>query len=192
MNNRSLRTQLGIIFWGFLLLVVSSVGVTFWLVQTQQNDAAIINLAGRQRMLAQQMTQLALTDPANPELGETTARFEQTLRALLDGGEVVDGYGQPEAASGRVLLLPPTTHPSIRRPLQDVAAFWPLFQTELTPPVNSRLLESETAVLLARLDAVVGAYETQAQAKISWLRGVRWWWLTVSMAISISWLSSCW
>ncbi|GIK55602.1 MAG: GAF domain-containing protein [Chloroflexi bacterium] len=173
MRNRSLRTQLGIIFWGFLLLVVSSVGVTFWLVQTQQNDAAIINLAGRQRMLAQQMTRLALTDPANPELGETIARFDQTLRALLDGGEVVDRYGQPEAASGRTLLLPMTTDPAIRRPLQDVAAFWPLFQTELTPPVNSRLLESETAVLLARLDAVVSAYEAQARAKIAWLRGVQ-------------------
>ncbi|MBX3055319.1 MAG: type IV pili methyl-accepting chemotaxis transducer N-terminal domain-containing protein [Anaerolineae bacterium] len=173
MKNRSLRTQLGIIFWGFLLLVISSVGVTFWLVQTQQNDAAIINLAGRQRMLAQQMTRLALTDPANPELGETITRFDQTLRVLLDGGAVVNGYGEPEAASGRTLLLSPTTDPTIRRHLQDVADFWPLFRTDLTPPVNSRLLESETAVLLTRLDAVVSAYEAQAQAKIGWLRGVQ-------------------
>ena len=94
MKNRSLHTQLGLVFLGFLLLVISSVAVTFWLVQTQQNDAAIINLAGRQRMLAQQMTRLALTDPDNPELTETITRFEQTLAALMNGGEVVDGNGR--------------------------------------------------------------------------------------------------
>ncbi len=166
MKNRSLHTQLGAIFWGFLLLVVSSVGATFWLVQTQQNDAAIINLAGRQRMLAQQMTRLALTDPANPELGEAITRFEQTLMALVDGGEVVDGYG-------RTHTLPPTTNPALRRQLDDVTAVWPTFQNYLTPPAHDRLLESETVTLLVRLDALVSAYEAQAQVKISWLRGVQ-------------------
>lgn len=173
MRNGSLQVQLNAIFLGFMLLVISAVGVTFWLVQTQQNDAAIINLAGRQRMLVQQMARLALTDPTNPELGESIAHFDQTLMVLLHGSEAVDGYGVPEAASGRNLLLPPTTSPILRRQLDDVVADWPTFQDYLTPPVNDRLLESETIALLDRLDAIVSGYEAQAQVKINRLRWVQ-------------------
>lgn len=86
MRNRSLQTQLNAIFLGFLLLVFSSAATTFWLAQTQQQDAALINLVGRQRMLEQQMARLALTAPEDPELVQTIGRFEQTLAALTGGG----------------------------------------------------------------------------------------------------------
>ena len=42
---QSLRWRLGAIFVGFLLLVAASVTATFLVIQTQQADAAIINLA---------------------------------------------------------------------------------------------------------------------------------------------------
>lgn len=166
MKQLSLRYQLGAIFLGFLLLVLSSVAVTFWLVQTQQNDAAIINLAGRQRMLAQQMTRLALSDPVSPELAESAARFEQTLTALRAGGELVNG-------NGRSYLLPPTTDPAIRAQLDDIAARWLIFQRTLQSPVNSVVLQAELATLLGKLDKVVSAYEALARAKINRLRGVQ-------------------
>lgn len=166
MKQLSLHKQFGAIFLGFLLLVSSSVGVTFWLVQTQQNDAAIINLAGRQRMLAQQMTRLALLDPASPELAESAARFEQTLTALRTGGELVDG-------NGRSYALPPTTDPAIRAQLDDITAHWPAFQSALQPPVNSAVLQTELATLLGKLDETVSAYEALARAKMNRLRGVQ-------------------
>src|SRR3972149_513325 len=40
---------------GFLLLVAASVAVTFAALQRQRDDALIINMAGRQRMLIQTM-----------------------------------------------------------------------------------------------------------------------------------------
>ncbi len=166
MKNRSLRTQLGFVFLGFLLLVISSVAVTFWLVQTQQNDATIINLAGRQRMLAQQMTRLALTDPINPELTTTTARFEQTLDVLMNGGEVID-------SNGRSLILSPTADPTIQAHLLEITNQWLAFQTHLQPPIDSVLLQSDFATLLSQLDNTVSAYEAEAQTKITRLRWVQ-------------------
>ena len=163
MNNNSLRVQLSAVFLGFLLLVLSSVAVTFWLVQTQQQDAAIINLAGRQRMLAQQMTRLALTDPNNPELAATITRFEQTLTALAEGGEVVDG-------NGRSFTLSPPTNPPVQSRLAAIATLWPAFQNHLQPPIDSAVLQTAFTTLLARLDEAVSVYEAQAQAKITRLR----------------------
>jgi two-component system nitrate/nitrite sensor histidine kinase NarX len=185
MRNGSLQVQLNAIFLGFMLLVISAVGVTFWLVQTQQNDAAIINLAGRQRMLAQQIIRLTLTDPANPELAETIARFEQTLSLLTVGGEVVDGNGAPDAASGRPLILSPATNPTIQSHLAAIALQWRTFQTYLQPPVDSARLQTEFAILLAQLDTAVGAYEAEAQAKINRLRWVQVIFLTAAFLLLV-------
>ena len=166
MKNGSLRMQLGLVFLGFLLLVISSVVVTFWLVQTQKNDAATINLAGRQRMLLQQMTRLALTDQDNPVIKETIDRFELTMIALSEGGEVVDG-------NGRSLTLPPATDSAIRTELDEIALIWPTFQTQLMPPIDNMRLQTTLEALLLKLDTVVSAYETVAQTKIIWLRWVQ-------------------
>ncbi|HSM58241.1 MAG TPA: GAF domain-containing protein [Candidatus Sulfomarinibacteraceae bacterium] len=166
MNERSLRSQLGAIFLGFLLLVLGSVAATSWLVQTQRNDAAVINLAGRQRMLAQQMTRLALTEPASPQLAETIALFQQTQTVLVDGGETITG-------SDRAVRLPPTTDPTIRAELDEVAAAWAAFQTQLQPAVDGEHLQAEFPALLANLDDVVSAYEAQAQARVTRLRWVQ-------------------
>lgn len=166
MKGYLLRLQLGIVFIGFLLLVVSSVAVTFWLVQTQQNDAAIINLAGRQRMLLQQMTRLALTDPDNPTLEETIAAFQQTLTALSEGGTVFAG-------NGRALSLPPAIHSETTALLDEIGTLWPAFQNQLTTPEDNARLQTDSETLLVRLDAVVSSYEQQAQAKINRLRWVQ-------------------
>ncbi|KAA3664921.1 MAG: hypothetical protein DWQ04_03260, partial [Chloroflexi bacterium] len=176
MKNSSLRVQLSAVFLGFLLLVISSVTVTYWLAQTQQHDAAIINLAGRQRMLAQQMTRLALTDPKNPELSETIAHFEQTLSVLTNGGEIVDG-------NGRSLTLPPTTHPTTHTLLQEIATIWPTFKNQLHAPVNSEQLQAEFATLLPKLDKIVSTYETQAKAKINRLYWVQFIFLTTAFLL---------
>lgn len=48
-----LQTRFALLFAAFAPLVVVSVGVTYLGLQTQRQDALIINLAGRQRMLVQ-------------------------------------------------------------------------------------------------------------------------------------------
>jgi nitrate/nitrite-specific signal transduction histidine kinase len=56
----SIQNRLGLFFLAFFLLVSVSVGATFWGIQAQRDDALVINLGGRQRMLTQQMTRLAV------------------------------------------------------------------------------------------------------------------------------------
>ena len=121
---RSLRAQLNLIFLGFLFLVGSSVTVTFLLVQTQTDDATVINLAGRQRMLSQKMTWLALTQPSNPELDRAIELFDQTLYALRDGGATLD-------STDRLVTLPPAPDPSLRSQLGDAVTAWETFRAHL-------------------------------------------------------------
>src|SRR3970040_2221163 len=55
----TIQGRMGLLFLAFFLLVSVSAGLTFWGIETQKTDALVINLAGRQRMLIQQMTRLA-------------------------------------------------------------------------------------------------------------------------------------
>src|SRR5512139_3432691 len=94
-----LQAQLTILFTAFVLLVVVSVSLTFWGLQTQRQDALVINLAGRQRMLVQQMTRLALqlrggNESAFAALQESRQIFQQTLFALRDGGTTLYQIGR--------------------------------------------------------------------------------------------------
>src|SRR5690606_32526269 len=95
----SLQNRLGLLLLAFLLLMTVSVAATARVVTDQREDALVINLAGRQRMLIQQMTRDALQielgrDPASAraELAESQAIFDQTLarseerRAGKEGG----------------------------------------------------------------------------------------------------------
>jgi len=83
---------MGLLFTAFFLLVTVSVGATFWGIEAQKKDALVINLAGRQRMLVQQTTRLALEiekskdDSQVTALQEVSNAFEQTLRASTNGG----------------------------------------------------------------------------------------------------------
>ena len=148
---RSLRTQLGAIFIGFLLLVGGSVAATFTAVHTQTDDATIINLAGRQRKLTQQMTWLALTQPGSPDLAASIQRFDQTLYALRDGGLALD-------AANNTIILPPAPDQELRAQLDEVAQTWAAFRAHLLAVDNAAAittLEDESLRILAQLDAVV-------------------------------------
>lgn len=163
---RSLRTQLGLIFLAFFILVAGSVAATFWLVKTQHDDATVINLAGRQRMLTQQMTRLALTQPDSPELPQVSQQFEQTLHALRDGGSVTD-------ANGRSIILLPTTDPAIHPQLDQAASQWETVRALLAAPGDENQLLTESDRLLRQLDQIVSGYEAAAQVKTVRLRQIQ-------------------
>lgn len=164
----SLRTQLSVIFLGFLLLVSGSVIATFLAIHTQDNDAVVINLAGRQRMLMQKITWLALTQPDSPDLAGAIRDFERTLHALRDGGVALDTTGQAVA-------LPPAPDPALRAQLDEAIESWAAYRVRLesleTPlPVGATLagqtLQTDLSFLLAQLNAVVNGFEARAEAKL--------------------------
>lgn len=155
---RTLRVQLSATFLGFLVLVGGSVTATFLAVQAQADDARLINLAGRQRMLTQQMTRLALTQPDNPELHTAIQLFDQTLLALRIGGPTLDPAGQ-------TVTLPAAPDPALRAELDQISRSWVAFRQELENGDRSAL-QSESSAILAHLDSIVDSYETRARNKL--------------------------
>ena len=90
----SIQIRLGIPFLFFLLILVVSVIVTFHGIEIQNQDARTINLAGRQRMLLQQMSSLAFGFTLEVEQGsryhnallEIVSEFDRTLNVMRNGG----------------------------------------------------------------------------------------------------------
>ena len=125
----SIRAKLGVVFLGFLLLGAGSVTATFITIRTQATDARVINLAGRQRMLTQEMTKAVLGITRGPppdyraELSEATYLFDRTLTALLNGGAAP--YGD------ETVTLPPAKDAAIRTQLGVVAELWSQFRQEV-------------------------------------------------------------
>lgn len=162
---RALRALLGAILLGFLLLVIGSVTATFMAVQAQANDARLINLAGRQRMLAEKMIWLSQAQPDSPDLAASIQLFDQTLRALRDGGPSLD-------LTGQVVLLPPAPDPDMRARLDEAAQTWGTFRLRLQPP-DAAALQAAEPLLLAQLDSIVSELEARSQAKLVRLRYIQ-------------------
>jgi two-component system nitrate/nitrite sensor histidine kinase NarX len=161
----SLRLQMGLVFLGFLLLVAGSVGATVLVVQAQFDDALIINLAGRQRMLTQKMIWLALAQPDSPEMDASIQLFDQTMHALRVGGQVVD-------ANGQLVTLPPAQDAGLRSRLDTVAGAWAVFRARLQP-ADPPGLQAAAPEILVQLDGLVNAYEMRAQTKVARLQVIQ-------------------
>ena len=178
----SLQARLTYLFAAFVLLVVAAVGAMMWDSESQKQDALLINVAGRQRMLAQQMVRLAFAasrgeETATATLQEVESVFDGTLHALLAGG----------AASyplGAMVTLPATRDPRIRSELERVDEAWSGFRDLLTTLQRSRddaaalavalqAIETQSSTLVERADVVVRLYEANATAKVNRLRAMQ-------------------
>jgi len=178
----SIRAKLGAVFVGFLLLVAGSVAATFIALRAHEADALVINLAGRQRMLTQEMTKAVLGIAREPssdyqaELRQTAYLFDRTLTALLDGGSVP--YGN------EMVTLPPTTDTAIRTQLEGVAGLWDRFRqrvemVQTAEPESAAFIkavgeiEALSPVILQEMDQAVRLYEAAAERKHARLRGIQ-------------------
>jgi two-component system, NarL family, nitrate/nitrite sensor histidine kinase NarX len=161
--------RLGIVLVGFLALMLVSVGLTFAGLQTERQDGRVINLAGRQRMLAQQMARLALQyeqegeDHYRAELSQAADAFAQTFSALREGGTLTDYTGQ-------TVVFSTPEDAEVLASLEALAPTWQTFQAHLTTLLRTRTgaqdIESQAPVLVERADQVVQSYEAAARAKI--------------------------
>ena len=174
-----LQTQLSLLFIAFASLVMISVGVTYWGLQAQQQDALVINLAGRQRMLIQQMTRLAFQlqdgdESTSAALQESEQIFSQTLSALQNGGTA-------PYLTNNVVKLPATRDPQILSALNEVESAWNQFHSTLdsmpysaTDPNSLQvIIEEQSNDLVQKADAVVRLYEATSTAKVNRLRVIQ-------------------
>ena len=174
----SIRAKLGTLFIIFFLLVTTSVVATYLALTGQQQDALVVNLAGRQRMLIQAMTRYALELERHPDRREVPAQlraaahtFDTTLTALMNGGPA-------PYTEGRTVLLPPPPSADVRAKLVRVRALWQDFRPQLDIVLDSQgadtaafhdavsAVERQSPVLVAAMDEAVRAFEHAAQAKV--------------------------
>lgn len=163
-----------LLFGALFLLITISVTATFWGIQTQREDALVINLAGRQRMLTQKMTWLALTQPDSPELADAIQTFEQTLSALRFGGETLYSAQQEAGTSqeAKTVTLPAAPDAELGAELEQVASSWEQFRGDLEAG-DRAALQLESPLILARLDNIVSLYEARARLKLARVQAIQ-------------------
>jgi len=162
MRANRIQDRLNLVFLAFFLLITLSVEATFWGIRQQDGDALTINLAGRQRMLTQKMTWLALAQPESPELAASIQLFEQTLSALRQGGSLSYSVAGEEIT----VTLPPAPDAQLDASLEQAARLWEVFRAELSG-ADPQALQASSAAILTKLDTIVTAYEEHARAKLA-------------------------
>lgn len=99
MENISIKNRLGIIAIGFFLIIATMFIMTWVITEKQKDEGLIINLTGRQRMLAQKMVkevegfsharanELPEQQKILDTLKATMTIFDRTQKALMESGE---------------------------------------------------------------------------------------------------------
>jgi nitrate/nitrite-specific signal transduction histidine kinase len=167
---------MSLLFLSFFILVAVSVAATTLVVDTQNKDALIINLAGRQRMLIQQMTREAILFGLDGDgqilrsLEDSTTTFDRTLNALIAGGQV-------PYLPDRDVSVPETKSEVILSSLRQVQSTWSIFKDHLDEVILSEpadpaqvgsvnAVELLSPVLLQQADDVVRLYESASSEKV--------------------------
>ncbi len=190
----SLKTKLlGAV--GMLLVIVWVLASgSIYLLDAQETDGAVVNIAGRQRMLSQKMTKEALTltwlpgdrEGALKQLTATMELFDRSAKGLLEG--------DPQ------LGLPPTTDPAIRQKMLEVQDLWErlrqgLSQLATLDPASPGFRESmdqalkTNLTLLTAMNSAVEMYAAQAGHKVATLKIILWFGLALaSLVFTAVWL----
>ncbi len=171
----------------FLLLDVSVLAANFWLSHQIDRDATAINLAGRQRMLSQDMAKTVLTlrnyglteqerAPLSAQLLASYALFNDTLEAFERGGEVLN-------TQGNLVSVGPLNSSKARQLLGEAKSEWPRWQTlfsqyaQADPLTQRRLLAQleryaldANTRLLGVMNRLTTTLEHEAQEKTAAIR----------------------
>ena len=162
-----------VILAGLIIAVYIS---TLFITNLQKDDALVVNLAGRQRMLTQKMSKEILLysktkDPkVKEELLNTVKVFDTTLKALTYGGEAPLDL-QWDAVS----TLPPAPE-NVKEQLEKVLKLWKPFRDHIedfltTGDENSlKYIIDNNLTLLSEMNAAVGLFQKYAELKVNWMK----------------------
>ncbi len=178
-----IKTRLIVSVLAIFLITVCMFAATWISSVSQKTDALEINLAGRQRMLAQKIAKIALhagfvsSDQEKSQAGELINGqiriFEQTLSALAQGGEAPATL----KAGGAMVRLPAPSR-EIADALEGVRLTWNSFKQTVDKALAgdasaSSGLAGETDGVVAAMDAVVGRMADDSEAKVTMLLSVQ-------------------
>lgn len=198
----SLQSRMGALFVAFFLLTTISVGATIIAMNTQKQDALIVNIAGRQRMLIQGMAkdalELARGNARAAELNQKIDLFDATLTAFMQSGSL--SYGSNLTSQGtspanlRTVTFPPAADPTLVQKLQALRARWDDLRSHLdilmraspTSPAFITALEAVEQLapeLVYRSDEVVRYFEFASEQKVIRLQWIQISFLVIALAL---------
>ncbi len=162
------------------LVAISLVAVFLYMLEKQEHDSVVINLAGRQRMLSQKMTKEILlfsqgVFPAEKVLN-TIDVFHQTLKALIYGGKAPLDLVQTTFTP----LPAPETRAVITQ-LKTVESIWNSFSETAKKYLKEKkasslaFLKGNNVLLLREMDRAVFLMDEDAADKVASLRKVLLW-----------------
>ena len=189
---KTIQSKLAVIFGVFLALGVA--GIVIVTMSSQKDDGAVINLAGKQRMLTQKMTKEALAIIAEGDqmkevnqkyLAKTSDLFDKTLKGLISGNEE--------------LGLTPTQNTEILGQLNHIQKLWKEFKVHIdvvikedstSPEFRESVshVTSSNIPLLKEMNKAVGMYEGEASRKASVLQ----WSNTIVVIITVITVLTAW
>lgn len=176
-------TKIILITGSLSFIIVTMFAITWWVTDTQKDDGAGINLAGRQRMLSQKMTKEVLEGVGAENKQEKQRAFlaaknsmrvfDVTLNGLSKGGNIPlsvdpknrDVY-ESSAATGEALKL-----------LQKVSPVWREFSLKMNNVITGssstgsdlKWIRENSNTLLGTMNDVVGQMQKDAETSVTLL-----------------------
>lgn len=151
---RSLTGRLSFVQIGFLLAAFAAIAFTGWVSWQLEGGAAVVNEAGRMRMMSYRM---ALLDRQRDSqaLALQMAQFETVLAHLRDGDPA------------RPLFIP--DEPDCHRAFEQVQRSWARYRAVLLHPLDGAALQREADAYVAIVDQLVSAIERAIATRIALL-----------------------
>ncbi|WP_418180152.1 type IV pili methyl-accepting chemotaxis transducer N-terminal domain-containing protein [Aliarcobacter lanthieri] len=175
MKKNKISTNIKIIGILFAILMLSIVAITFYLNNKNEKDALIINIAGKQRMLTQNISKnifylSQFKDSSFDELNSSTAEFIYSLKTLREGNNLPKIKEAPTSEIANQLMKIEILWSSF---YQTVVNFKELLhkedsQNELQTILKS--IHSSNTILLNEVDNLVSLYTVYSESKIATIR----------------------
>ena len=190
MKQNTISTKIKFIGVLFIVLMTSIIATTIYLNEKNKKDALIINVAGKQRMLTQNISKNIFylyhnNNDSYSELESSTIEFIYNLNSLKDGNTLI---GIPKAPTDEIAKLLSKVEILWNNFHKNIDEFKFLIQNNdknneaiLKNIVNS--VYSTNTILLTEVDNLVSMYTTYTEQKSDYLRYIQY-----SFAITIIFL----
>lgn len=161
-----------------IFVFVSIILVVFLITDSQKGDSAVINVAGRQRMLSQKVTKEVLmylnyNEKINKDsVLKTIELFDISLKALINGGKTYS-----DLQMTKEVILPAAFSSDITKQLNKVKELWLNFKDNIEKILdsnkdNKKLLNdvlNNNLKVLSNMHKAVGMMQKYSQSKVSLL-----------------------
>ncbi|WP_457575352.1 methyl-accepting chemotaxis protein [Desulfomarina sp.] len=174
------RTKIILVTGSLALIILGMFLVTWWVTNNQKNDGALINMAGRQRMLSQKMTRELLEGVSTEDRGlrekafnasaNSMRIFNTTLNSLMQGGEIPLSLA---VDSKKSFSCPPVEGEALQL-LQNVQPLWKEYRGKMERVIagapsakeDLRWIKEHSNNLLAAMNKAVVQMQKDAESSV--------------------------